>query len=178
MFVCNRIFSRIVGIIADTMRHPCLQDSMMFMLNKCIPRLIAVNALMVARQVGSALLVWLLAFGMTESLFAQTYVPAVSPRADVLLNSGWHFIRQDVSGAQTNGFDDSTWTNLDLPHTWNNLDGQDGGNNYYRGIGWYRRHYTVDGSYNNRHILLKFDGAVYVADAYVKGPLRCRHLCG
>src|ERR1035441_5413393 len=178
MFVCNRIFSRIVGIIADTMRHPCLHDSMMFMLNKRSRRLIAVNALMVARQVGSALLVWLLAFGMTESLSAQTYVPAVSPRADVLLNSGWHFIRQDVSGAQTNGFDDSTWTNLDLPHTWNNLDGQDGGNNYYRGIGWYRRHYTVDGSYTNRHFFIKFDGAFYVADVYVNGTLLGEHLGG
>src|ERR1022692_1960605 len=158
MFVCNRIFSRIVGIIADTMRHPCLHDSMMFMLNKRSRRLIAVNALMVARQVGSALLVWLLAFGMTESLSAQTYVPAVSPRADVLLNSGWHFIRQDVSGAQTNGFDDSTWTNLDLPHTWNNLDGQDGGNNYYRGIGWYRRHYTDRKStrLNSSHLVISY----------------------
>src|ERR1035441_4872887 len=96
MFVCNRIFSCNAEFIADTMSHQCLQDSMMFMSNKRSPRLIAVNALMVARQVGSALLVWLLAFGMTESLSAQTYVPAVSPRADVLLNSGWHFIRQDV----------------------------------------------------------------------------------
>ena len=24
-----------------------------------------------------------------------------------------------------------------LPHTWNNLDGQDGGNDYWRGIGTY-----------------------------------------
>ena len=26
---------------------------------------------------------------------------------------------------------------VDLPHTWNNLDGQDGGNDYHRGIGTY-----------------------------------------
>ena len=26
---------------------------------------------------------------------------------------------------------------ITLPHTWNNLDGQDGGNNYWRGIGTY-----------------------------------------
>ena len=25
-----------------------------------------------------------------------------------------------------------------LPHTWNNLDGQDGGNDYWRGIGTYK----------------------------------------
>lgn len=26
---------------------------------------------------------------------------------------------------------------VNLPHTWNNLDGQDGGNDYWRGIGTY-----------------------------------------
>ena len=41
-------------------------------------------------------------------------------------------------------FDDSTLERRStLPHTWNASDGQDGGNNYYRGIGWYRRHYTL-----------------------------------
>ena len=28
-------------------------------------------------------------------------------------------------------------TSVALPHTWNNLDGQDGGNDYWRGIGTY-----------------------------------------
>lgn len=30
-------------------------------------------------------------------------------------------------------------TLLDLPHTWNALDGQDGGNNYYRGTCIYEK---------------------------------------
>ena len=30
------------------------------------------------------------------------------------------------------------WTTVSLPHTWNALDGQDGGDDYYRGIGTYR----------------------------------------
>ena len=64
-------------------------------------------------------------------------------RSILSLDSSWQFIRQDVPGAQSAGFDDSAWTAVTLPHTWNNLDGQDGGNTYYRGIGWYRRHYTV-----------------------------------
>ena len=42
------------------------------------------------------------------------------------------------SGAQSPTFNDSSWSIVDVPHTWNNLDGQDGGSNYYRGIGWYR----------------------------------------
>src|SRR6516162_3136445 len=92
---------------------------------------------------------------MAWSLNAQTYVPPVTHRADMLLDSNWRFIRQDVAGAQAPSFDDSAWTSLNLPHTWNNLDGQDGGNNYYRGIGWYRCHYTPDASLTNRLFFLK-----------------------
>ena len=113
--------------------------------------------------------VFLATFGLVGVLSAQPYVPPASHRADVILDSNWRFIRQDVSGAQTNGFDDSSWTNLNLPHTWNNLDGEDGGNNYYRGIGWYRTHLTPDGSYTNRESFLKFDGAFSVADVWVNG---------
>ena len=29
------------------------------------------------------------------------------------------------------------FVNISLPHTWNNLDGQDGGGDYWRGIGIY-----------------------------------------
>jgi len=125
-----------------------------------------------------ALVIGLLAFGAARVAPAQIYTPPVSHREDINLDAGWRFIRQDVTGAQTNGFDDSTWTNLNLPHTWNNLDGQDGGNNYYRGIGWYRTHYTVDAGETNREFFLKFDGANIVSDVYVNGNLVGEHQGG
>jgi beta-galactosidase len=94
------------------------------------------------------------------------------------VDSGWRFIRQDVAGAQTNGFDDSSWTVLNLPHTWNNLDGQDGGNNYYRGIGWYRLHYAVNTNAAGQRLFLKFDGANIVSDVYVNGNFIGEHQGG
>src|ERR1051325_5447744 len=106
---------------------------------------------------------------------AQTYSPPSNPREDIDLDAGWRFIRQDVAGAQTNGFDDSSWTLLNLPHTWNNLDGQDGGNNYYRGVGWYRRHYAVPAENAGRRLFLKFDGADSVAEVYVNGSFAGHH---
>jgi len=114
----------------------------------------------------------------TPAVIGQTYSPPANPREDINLDAGWRFIRQDVAGAQTNGFDDSTWTLLNLPHTWNNLDGQDGGGNYYRGIGWYRSHYLVAGSETNRVFFLKFDGANIVADVYVNGNFVGEHQGG
>src|ERR1035438_2617445 len=61
---------------------------------------------------------------------AGTYAPSPSnQRAELSLSHGWRFIRQDVPGAWEVNFDDSAWSPTDLPHTWNNLDGEDGGNN-------------------------------------------------
>ena len=42
------------------------------------------------------------------------------------LNAGWSFQRADVPFAEAPSFDDAAWPVLDLPHTWNALDGQDG----------------------------------------------------
>ncbi len=116
--------------------------------------------------------------GFAMAVLSQSYSPPANNRADILLDSNWRFFRQDVAGAQTNGFDDSSWPVINLPHTWNNLDGQDGGGNYYRGIGWYRVHYTVDPSYAGRRLFLKFDGAFLVSDVYVNGTLLGEHQGG
>ena len=48
-------------------------------------------------------------------------------------------------------------------HTWNNLDGQDGGNNYYRGPGWYRRHLDLRphaADLAGRTLVLRFGAAL------------------
>ena len=45
------------------------------------------------------------------------------------INSDWEFSLHS----------DDNWEKVTLPHTWNNLDGQDGGNDYYRGKCTYRK---------------------------------------
>ena len=101
--------------------------------------------------------------------WAQPAGAAISPRADISLDDGWRFIRQDMPGAQAVDFDDNGWQSIHLPHTWNNLDGEDGGNNYYRGPAWYRRRLRADPVYAGKEIYLKFDGAATVTDVYVNG---------
>ncbi len=100
-------------------------------------------------------------------------------RIDTILNAGWTFQKSDVTGAEVVGFDDSTWTKLDLPHTWNALDGQDGPTTpYYRGIGWYRHHYTVPSSLMGQRLYLQFDGSNIISDVYVNGKLAGSHSGG
>jgi beta-galactosidase len=92
-----------------------------------------------------------------------------APRSDIRLNDQWKFIRQDAPGAAVTNFDDSMWQAVNLPHTWNNLDGQTSGTPYYRGIGWYRRHLQIDAPYADKSLFLKFDGAATVAEVLVNG---------
>src|ERR1700687_2123378 len=94
--------------------------------------------------------------------------PPPSKRQDIDLNDAWRFNRADVGGAEQVDFDDSTWNPISLPHTWNNIDGQQH-TNYYRGVGWYRRHYIVDASLAGMNFYLQFDAANIVTDVHLNG---------
>ncbi|MEV6380451.1 glycoside hydrolase family 2 TIM barrel-domain containing protein [Streptomyces sp. NPDC051773] len=102
---------------------------------------------------------------------AATYT-APTRRVRIDLNNGWRFVRTNVTGAEAPGFDDSAWTAVNTPHTWNAVDGADGGNDYHRGTGWYRRHYTVPSDLAGKRLYLQFAGVNQVADVWVNG----RHL--
>lgn len=90
-------------------------------------------------------------------------------RTDLLINDHWRFMRANPVGAEQLAFDDSRWETVSLPHTWNNFDGEDGGNDYYRGTGWYRKEITLDDSLKSRNVVLKFEAASLVATLYVNG---------
>jgi beta-galactosidase len=109
----------------------------------------------------------------SKVLASQLSSTGRSPPAEITINQDWRFIRSDMSGAQAAVFDDSSWQSITLPHTWNNLDGQDGGNDYYRGPGWYRRHLHIPGG---QHYYLRFEGASIDAKVFVNGtPVGSHH---
>lgn len=88
------------------------------------------------------------------------------------LNAGWRFHQGTPPGAQQPTYDDSAWSTTDVPHTWNARDGQDGGGDYARGDGWYRRHIVVPDRMAGQRLFLQLDGANTVTDVWVNG----RHL--
>ncbi|HSV15069.1 MAG TPA: glycoside hydrolase family 2 TIM barrel-domain containing protein, partial [Tepidisphaeraceae bacterium] len=120
----------------------------------------------------AALLLMAMAVGCSAAPAAN------SPRKDVLLRDGWAFIRQDVPAAQSPQFDDSRWQRIALPHTWNAHDGQDGGNDYYRGRGWYRLHLNVDAADLRKQLFLRFEAASLVAQVYLNGQFAGTHRGG
>src|SRR5256886_8133265 len=108
---------------------------------------------------------------------AATYPPpGARPRVD--LTGGWRSLRADASGAQAPGFNDAAGTAVTVPHTWNAQDGEDGGNNYYRGVGWYRRHYTPPATFSGKKLWLDFAGADTVTDVWVNGTYLGQHRGG
>jgi beta-galactosidase len=106
------------------------------------------------------------------------YVSPGGARTDTVIDTGWKHLRSDATGASATAFNDASWSTVNVPHTWNATDGQDGGNNYYRGIGWYRRHYTPPASAAGKRIFLQFDGANIVANVYLNGTMVGTHRGG
>jgi beta-galactosidase len=120
----------------------------------------------------------LLALALVVAASAQSYTPPSDPRQVVNLNNGWRFNLGDVAGAEEVGFPDGSWPVVNVPHTWNNLDGQDGGNNYRRTISWYRLHFTPPASLAGKRLFLKFDGASLITTVYANGELVGSHRGG
>lgn len=72
-------------------------------------------------------------------------------------------------------FVDAKWRKLNLPHDWGiegpfrfDLDGNTG-KLPWRGIGWYRKHFTIPSSEKGKQFYLDFDGAMANAEVYLNG---------
>ena len=98
-------------------------------------------------------------------------------RKITLLSENWRFLKHDmpVSVAMQYAPQGEAVT---LPHTWNALDGQDGGNDYHRGTCWYVRALSEEelaGVSDSRQVFLEFNGAAMTAEVYLNGEKLARH---
>ncbi|MDE6590469.1 MAG: glycoside hydrolase family 2 protein, partial [Oscillospiraceae bacterium] len=71
-------------------------------------------------------------------------------RTILSLNDNWKFYKSARPG-------DAKGEPVTLPHTWNAVDGQDGGNDYYRGTCWYIR--QLEKPETDGEVWLEFAGA-------------------
>ena len=67
------------------------------------------------------------------------------------------------------------WCWVNLPHTWNDIDGQDGGNDYYRGTAYYSNIIKKSELPKAEVYYLEFGGANSSAEVYVNGAKLARH---
>ncbi|MCD7868930.1 MAG: beta-galactosidase, partial [Clostridiales bacterium] len=83
------------------------------------------------------------------------------------LNCDWRFIQQDVGLPADLPTD---WQKVDLPHTWNAIDGQDGNGSYDRGNYWYARTFATPGQpLEGGRVYVEILAAGQQASVYVNG---------
>ena len=87
----------------------------------------------------------------------------------VNLNSDWLFIKDTSDITRRDG------EIISLPHTWNATDGQDGGNDYFRGACLYTKTLNRSSLPKADLYYLEFQGANSSADVYVLGEKAAHH---
>lgn len=90
-------------------------------------------------------------------------------REKISFNDGWSFAKTaDLPDCLPND-----WENVQLPHTWNATDGQDGGNDYWRGTAMYCKAFSIP-AFEGR-VVLEFSGAAMTAEVFLNGKKLSRH---
>ena len=93
-------------------------------------------------------------------------------RKIIPLNDNWKFVKKAVDVWEAVGAQGESVT---LPHTWNAVDGQDGGNDYHRGTCWYVRELNVPERNAADRVYIEFTGAAMTAEVYLDGKKIARH---
>ena len=89
-------------------------------------------------------------------------------RRIININNDWQFFKCDCP---------DLIEKVNVPHTWNGLDGQDGGGDYWRGECIYKRHFKVERK-DNEEVFIRFNGVNQEAEVFVNGHLVGSHHSG
>jgi len=87
-------------------------------------------------------------------------------------NNNWAFTKQAETIPASIGAD---WESVNLPHSWNAVDGQDGGNDYYRGTCHYAKSFNKSELPQAECYYLEINGANSSADVYLNGKQLAHH---
>ena len=85
-------------------------------------------------------------------------------RTNYQFNNGWSFEKPGDAAVP-----------VTLPHTWNAADGQDGGNDYYRGTCCYKKNFTRPDMKEGKQVYLEFNGVSSGAKVYLNDVLLMEH---
>lgn len=91
------------------------------------------------------------------------------------LNNSWQFLKNAFDSLEACKL---TGEIVELPHTWNAQDGQDGGNDYYRGKCWYVKTFTAPERSASEKVYLEFLGVAMSAEVWLNDRLICSHQGG
>ncbi|WP_082026635.1 sugar-binding domain-containing protein [Flammeovirga sp. OC4] len=126
---------------------------------------------------------WLITLGLIITLITScntniklSEIPE-SPRSKYNFNVDWKFIKANPENAEKIAFDDSDWSTISCPHTFNDIDTfdnfskgkHDGESDQWRGTVWYRKHFKVPSKDKGKKVYVEFEGVRQIADVYLNG---------
>lgn len=93
-----------------------------------------------------------------------------------VFDDDWKFFLGDTPEAKANGFNDSGWRKLDLPHDWS-IEGKThpknatggGGGFFPSGMGWYRKTFQVPDSWKAKKTAIYFEGIYMNSEVFING---------
>jgi beta-galactosidase len=119
---------------------------------------------------------------ISDALLAQD-----SPRIRDSFNHGWKFVKyliasneaaatdKEPENLQLPAVNDNNWRSVDLPHDWaiegpfsDSLENNTG-LLPWKGIGWYRKHFSISDNDKGKRIYVDFDGAMANAKVWLNG---------
>lgn len=117
------------------------------------------------------------------------------PRINKIINQHWTFNyfpdeKADKLGYENPSFDDSKWPAVAVPHTWSTYETtgevhpfirnpSDKDNDYWwKGWGWYRKHFNIAPSQAGKRIFVEFEGVQKYCKVYINGQYLGDHKGG
>jgi beta-galactosidase len=95
-------------------------------------------------------------------------------RTKVALQGTWKFMASNtLTGAEVTTYNDSSWSSVTVPHTWDQVTGVTQYTN-----SWYRTHFTPSSTNPQDRIYVYFEGVLQIADVYVNGQHLGQHRGG
>ena len=93
-------------------------------------------------------------------------------RTIININRKWAFTKMasEIPAAMPNN-----WDFVNIPHSWNAIDGQDGDNDYFRGTAFYAKAFNKIDLPNKDQYYLEFKGVNSSADVYLNGKKLAHH---
>ena len=92
-------------------------------------------------------------------------------RKIINFNQNWNFVK-DCATLEVEG---KECVAVNLPHSWNAIDGQDGGNDYFRGSCLYQKSFSKSEVLENAKCFIEINGANSSADLYLNGVKLAHH---
>jgi hypothetical protein len=124
----------------------------------------------------------------------KSSAPAKSQRIEKTVNSGWtfnYFPDEELGkGYETSGYNDLNWPVISIPHTWSTFEttgdihpfikntSEASDPYWWKGWGWYRKHFTVNGKYAGQKVFIEFEGVQKYCKVWLNGKYLGDHKGG